>query len=150
MSNRGGINGGVLRKGGFPYEDNLKSALDAVGPLKRGECIPVKAAGSLRCKWILNTNSPGQSDPDGLKRCYRSVLDKMIELKLESVIFCCIGTGGKGFYPDAAAQIAIQEVGTFLKNHLDLKVPTIRRVGFCVFTPQDKRCYEQLLPLFCN
>ena len=132
MNNRGGINGTVLRKGGFTYEDNLKETLAKLGPLKRGTCIPVKAAGSLPCKWILNTNSPGQNDPEGLKNCYRSVLEQMVELKLESVLFCCIGTGGKGFYNDAAAQIAIQEVGTFLKNHLDLKVPIIR-TGFIFY-----------------
>ena len=53
---------------------------------------------------------------------------KTIQLNLSTLVFACLGTGGKGFYPDAAAQIAIQSVASFMKDHLDSKVPIVNRV----------------------
>jgi len=98
------------------------------GRLRHGQCIAVKSAGNLPCKYVLNTNAPGRSNPDTLRQCYESAIEKAIELNLSTLVFACLGTGGKGFYPDAAAQIAIQSVASFMKNHLDSKVPIVNRV----------------------
>ena len=51
------------------------------GRLRPGQCIPVESAGNLRCKYVLNTNAPGRSNPDTLRQCYDSAIEKAIEVR---------------------------------------------------------------------
>ena len=136
------------------YEKRLKNALREYGKLKEGDCIAIESGCESGIGWILNTNPPKEGNPEGLRKCYISILNKITELKLETISFCCIGTRKKGFcigfHNDAAAQIAIQTVGTFLKNHLQLRIPFIRRIGFFVNSDSDRKCYQKLLPALCK
>lgn len=51
------------------------------GRLRHGQCIAVESAGNLPCKYVLNTNAPGRSNPDTLRQCYDSAIEKAIEVR---------------------------------------------------------------------
>ena len=55
-----------------------------------------------------------------------------------SVAFPCISTGVYGYPLEAAAKIAICEVGAFLEPHPEMEVT------FCCFSKWDKEVYERL------
>ena len=101
---------------------------------------------NLPCKYILHTVGPiicgrlTEKDCRLLASCYRSCLELAAENHLESVAFCCISTGEFHFPNDKAAEIAVEEVRTFLQ-----KGTSIKRVIFNVFKDLDKEIYERLL-----
>lgn len=75
-----------------------------------------------------------------LSRCYSSCLDLAMENGLGSIAFCCISTGVFMFPNERAAQIAVDTVRTWLKEHTsDMKVI------FDVFGDRDLMIYMKLL-----
>ena len=76
-----------------------------------------------------------------LADCYRNTLALCAENGLRSVAFCCISTGVFRFPNRRAAEIAVETVRSWLKEHGGL----IDRVIFNVFKDEDKRYYEELL-----
>ena len=75
-----------------------------------------------------------------LASCYRSCLTLAVKNGLKSVAFCCISTGEFHFPNDAAAEIAVREVRTFLAENT-----SVERVVFNVFKDADLHIYERLL-----
>ena len=75
-----------------------------------------------------------------LASCYRSCLTLAAKNGLKSVAFCCISTGEFHFPNDAAAEIAVREVRTFLAENT-----SVERVVFNVFKDADLHIYERLL-----
>ena len=76
-----------------------------------------------------------------LTDCYRNTLDMCLENGLKSVAFCCISTGVFHFPNDRAAEIAVQTVQEWLREHDG----QMERVIFNVFKDEDRRIYERLL-----
>lgn len=76
-----------------------------------------------------------------LADCYRNTLDLCAENGLRSVAFCCISTGVFRFPNQRAAQIAVQTVDAWLRQHPG----QIDRVIFNVFKDEDKAYYEEFL-----
>ncbi len=76
-----------------------------------------------------------------LAACYQNVLDLCLENGLKSVAFCCISTGVFHFPNKRAAEIAVQTVADWLREHPG----AMERVIFNVFKDEDKAYYEQLL-----
>jgi O-acetyl-ADP-ribose deacetylase (regulator of RNase III) len=73
-----------------------------------------------------------------LASCYESCLKLAAENGLRSVAFCCISTGVFGFPQREAAEIAVETVTAFQKEHpID--------VVFNVFKEADLRLYQVLL-----
>ena len=81
-----------------------------------------------------------ESEKD-LADCYRNTLDLCMENGLVSVAFCCISTGVFNFPNKRAAEIAVQTVTDWIKEHPGC----IERVIFNVFKDEDKKYYEELV-----
>ena len=75
-----------------------------------------------------------------LASCYRACLALAEAHGLASVAFCCISTGEFHFPNDLAAQIAVDTVSAWQRDH-----PQAPAVVFNVFKDEDRALYEALL-----
>ncbi len=101
---------------------------------------------NLPCKYVLHTVGPivqGQltkRHEDLLASCYRSCLELADKNNVKSIAFCCISTGVFMFPNERAAQIAVQTVREYRKEHgngID--------VIFNVWKDIDYEIYRELL-----
>ena len=78
---------------------------------------------NLPCAYVIHTVGPivGYKLTDKLRQdlrnCYESVLKCALEHGIRSIAFCCISTGEFHFPNDEAAEIAVDTVTAFLKEH---------------------------------
>ena len=104
----------------------------------------ITPAYNLPCKYIIHTVGPIVSgrltdkDCELLKSCYLSCLKLAEENGCRSIAFCCISTGVFGFPQKEAAEIAVNTVKEYQKEH---KIEVI----FNVFKDSDKQIYRELL-----
>lgn len=104
----------------------------------------ITPAYDLPCQYVIHTVGPivqgrlTEKHCELLKSCYQSCLELAVQSGIKSIAFCCISTGVFGFPQDKAAEIAVQTVREFLKNH-DIEVI------FNVFTEKDYKIYSGLL-----
>ena len=98
-------------------------------------------------------SKPTQEQEEQLCSCYRSCLDLAARLPgpVRSVAFCCVSTGLFGFPQARAAELAIDTVSAWLRDH-DHRVgrggtgsSSIELVVFNVFKPEDENHYAQHL-----
>lgn len=99
---------------------------------------------NLPCDYVIHTVGPivGYKLTDKLRQdlrnCYESVLKCALEQGIRSIAFCCISTGEFHFPNDESAEIAVDTVTAFLKEHGE----EFDRVIFNVFKEQDKELYQ--------
>ena len=121
----------------------LMAAQGAEEPTGRAK---ITKAYNLPCRYVLHTVGPiiaGRVTPQDralLAGCYRSCLDLAAENGLHSLAFCCISTGEFRFPNELAAQIALQTVRAWQRQH-----PHQMEVIFNVFKDSDKEIYRRLL-----
>ena len=102
---------------------------------------------NLPASYVIHTVGPiiegqvSQADQDLLVSSYQSCLELAAEKGLKSLAFCCISTGEFHFPNQLAAELALETVREFLKNHPQIKVV------FNVFKDQDLAIYQDLLGL---
>ena len=112
-------------------------------PTGRAKITP---AFNLPSRYVLHTvghivrNRPTARDEALLAACYRSCLALAAAHGARSVAFCCISTGEFHFPNDLAAQIAVDTVSAWQRNH-----PQAPAVVFNVFKDEDRALYEALL-----
>ena len=100
---------------------------------------------NLPASYVIHTVGPiiegqvSQADQDLLVSSYQSCLELAAEKGLKSLAFCCISTGEFHFPNQLAAELALETVRKFLKNHPQIKVV------FNVFKDQDLAIYQDLL-----
>ena len=100
---------------------------------------------NLKAKYVLHTPGPvwsggGRGEAEKLAGCYRSCLELAHSYALKSVAFCCISTGEFHFPNRPAAQIAVQTVQDYQREH-----PKGPEVIFNVFKDEDHAIYQELL-----
>ena len=104
----------------------------------------ITPAVNLPCKFVIHTVGPivggrlTESDCELLKSCYLSCLNEAVNNNLKSIAFCCISTGEFHFPNDIAAQIAVDTVKEYQKQH---EIEVI----FNVFKDYDYELYRELL-----
>ena len=107
--------------------------------------VKVSDAYNLPSKFIFHTVGPIYSgihrDEIDLFNCYYSCLKKADEMKLESIVFCCLSTGVFGYPIEKACKIAIKCV----KNYLNNENKNLKRVVFDVFSSRDYEIYKNNL-----
>lgn len=81
---------------------------------------------------------------NALSHCYRSCLETLIDLGLQSIALGCIYTESKGYPREPAAHVAIRTVRRFLEKHKG----RVSAVVFCTSTASDTEIYKRLLPLY--
>ena len=120
MLGGGGVDGAIHRAAGRElYEACLK-----VPEVRPGVRCPTGEARitpgfKLPAKFVIHTVGPvyrdGQhGEPEKLAACYRNSLALAAENGCKSIAFPCISTGIYGYPKEAAAQIAVREVGDYL------------------------------------
>ncbi|KAI1308384.1 O-acetyl-ADP-ribose deacetylase macrod1 [Mortierella claussenii] len=102
---------------------------------------------NLPAHHVIHTVGPIGERPEVLKSCYRSVLDIMEQRQLKTVAFCCVSTGIYGYDNAKAAKVALDAVGSWLREHYDY-TQQMERIIFCTFLDKDQRLYEKLLPVY--
>lgn len=104
----------------------------------------ITPAYNLPCKYVIHTVGPivsgylTEDDCELLKSCYLSCLNEAVKNNLKSIAFCCISTGVFGFPKKEAAEIAVNTVKEYQKEH---EIEVI----FNVFKDSDKQIYRELL-----
>ena len=104
----------------------------------------ITPAYNLPCDYVIHTVGPivqGKLEQEHcklLESSYRSCLELAVQNNIRSIAFCCISTGVFGFPQEKAAEIAVNTVRKFRKNH-DIEVI------FNVFTEKDYDIYRELL-----
>ncbi|KAH7430113.1 hypothetical protein KP509_09G084500 [Ceratopteris richardii] len=110
----------------------------------------VTNAYDLPARKIIHTVGPRYADKyqtaaeNALSHCYRSCLETLIDLGLQSIALGCIYTESKGYPREPAAHVAIRTVRRFLEKHKD----RISAIVFCTSTGSDTEIYKRLLPLY--
>ena len=171
MLGGGGVDGAIHRAAGRElYEACLK-----VPEVRPGVRCPTGEARitpgfKLPAKFVIHTVGPvyrdGQhAEPEKLAACYRNSLALAAENGCKSIAFPCISTGVYGYPKEAAAQIAVREVGEFLtqrrkdaecaeregacphapNGRARTPVAPQMEVIFCCFSERDEAVYRQLM-----
>jgi len=149
----GGVDGAIHAAAGplllgacrqFPVKALKHSTVVDQGRCDVGEVIATKAFEIDSAKYIFHTVAPilsreGKENSEHLKLCYRNCLRWATEMKLDSLAFCCLGTGFYGFPKHLAARLAVSEAALY---------PDLT-VIFCVYEDIDFGYYKDALNELC-
>ncbi|MBE6008378.1 MAG: O-acetyl-ADP-ribose deacetylase [Lachnospiraceae bacterium] len=113
----GGVDGAIHRAAG---KDLLAECITLNG-CKTGEAKITKGY-KLNAKYVIHTPGPiwrggDRGEGELLKNCYRNCLKLAVENGIETIAFPSISTGVYRFPKDLAAEIALNEILTFLKDN---------------------------------
>lgn len=114
----GGVCGALFSAAGF---DEMRAACEAIGGCATGDAVATPAF-NLPARWCVHAVGPiwrgGRAhEEELLRRCYRSVFARAVELGARSVAFPLISAGIYGFPVERALAIAREEVAAFLRHH---------------------------------
>lgn len=131
----------IMSASGFQMRNELyKLKFDKTYTL---QSVRVSYGYNLPCKYVFHVAGPQafgritNKEEQELANCYINCLNKAKEMKLKSIVFCCISTGVYSFPIILAAKIAVQTVKRWQReNDYDIKIV------FDVFKDLDKELYE--------
>ncbi len=131
---------------GIQLRLNCAEIMDKQGHQEPTGEAKITPAYNLPSSYILHTVGPiithsvSDKDKELLQSCYKACLDLATQNNLKSIAFCCISTGVFRFPQVLAAEIAINTVKEYLKNHNNSI-----KVIFNVFKDDDRDIYTRLL-----
>jgi len=136
----GGVDGAIHEAAGI----ELKNECRTLNGCETGEA-KITGAYDLPCKYVIHTVGPiwmrGFNDEVRLlANCYKNSLRLAVLNNVKTIAFPNISTGVYRFPKQAAAEIAIREVSTFLEND-----NTIEKVKFVVFDETNLEIYQSLI-----
>jgi len=140
----GGVDGAIHAAAGPKLVDEcrlLNGCLTGESKITRGYDLPALQ--------VIHTVGPVYSSEDKEERAqqlasaYRTSLAVAVENSIRHVAFPSISTGIYSYPVPAATRIALNEVRTFLESEHGNK---LERVIFVVWSNQDKKVYESLIP----
>eukprot|EP01062_Namystynia_karyoxenos_P008752 TRINITY_DN13090_c0_g1_i1.p1 TRINITY_DN13090_c0_g1~~TRINITY_DN13090_c0_g1_i1.p1 ORF type:complete len:271 (+),score=84.05 TRINITY_DN13090_c0_g1_i1:483-1295(+) len=138
LSGGGGVDGKVHAAAGH----NLTAAL--LGQRCRpGNCVATRGF-QLPARHVLHAVAPVAKGDAVLRSCYTSCLAKCRELSLQSLTFCCLGTGIFRFPRVRAAHIALAACRQWLEADVAGE-KQLQRLVFCVYDETDYEVYQRLL-----
>lgn len=115
-------------------------------PEETGEA-KITRAYNLPSKYVLHTvgpmigREPTREQSGELRSCYISCLDLAAEMKLKSIVFCCVATGVFNFPHAMAAEIAVGAAVNWKLHHPENKMKVI----FNTFLKEDTEVYQNIL-----
>jgi O-acetyl-ADP-ribose deacetylase (regulator of RNase III) len=133
----GGVDGAIHRAGG----PAILAECRRLGGCATGDAR-ITGGGRLRARHVIHAVGPvyrdgGRGEPALLASAYRRSLEVASEHALRSVAFPSISTGAYRYPIDAAARIALDTVGAYLRAN-----PAIELVRFVLFSDADLAIYE--------
>ncbi|MFN8180214.1 MAG: O-acetyl-ADP-ribose deacetylase [bacterium] len=136
----GGVDGAIHRAAGPGLLEECRS----LGGCATGEAVITRGY-ALPARWVIHAVGPvwhggRHGEAELLASCYRKSLDLALERGARTIAFPAISCGAYRFPLDAAAEIAVREVATFLEEHA-----SIERVTLVCFEPSVRSAYERAL-----
>lgn len=133
----GGVDGAIHRAAGLKLLEECRT----LGGAKTGEA-KITEAYKLPAKFVIHTPGPiwhggNSAEDDLLANSYRNSLKLAEENKCRSIAFPCISTGVYAFPKKRAANIALSEIESFLKESNNLK-----EVIIVCFGQEDYKIYS--------
>jgi O-acetyl-ADP-ribose deacetylase (regulator of RNase III) len=121
----GGVDGAIHRAGGPAILEECQQIVARQGRLPTGKAV-ITTAGNMKAKHVIHTVGPvwhgGDSgEPELLASAYRESLKLAATNNLSSVSFPSISTGVYGYPVNLAAEVALQEVASFLSRPTSIK-----------------------------
>jgi O-acetyl-ADP-ribose deacetylase (regulator of RNase III) len=134
----GGVDGAIHKAAG----KSLLIECNNLNGCETGEAKITKGY-DLVADFVIHTVGPiwyggDKNEKESLANCYRNSLKIAVENGLSTIAFPNISTGVYQFPKELAAEIAINEVSTFLENN-DLP----EKVYFVCFDDENYRIYKQ-------
>lgn len=122
LRDEGGVSGQIYAAAG-PKAEAERLALGGCAP---GDAV-VSSGGWLRAKHIIHTvgtvwDGGNAGEEFVLRKCYKSVLGKAVELGCKSVATPLIASGRYSYPKRAALKVASEEIRAFLESHGELEV----------------------------
>ena len=135
----GGVDGAIHRAAGPDLLEECRN----LGGCPTGEARITKGY-NLAARHVIHTVGPVYSgkpqDKTLLTGCYRNSLQLAAENALVSVAFPAISCGVYGYPIEEACQIAVDTTCSFLQAN-----PSITRVIFMLFSPDDLKVYQDYI-----
>ena len=136
----GGVDGAIHRAAGKELLDECRT----LGGCRTGEAKITKGY-RLPARYVIHTVGPvwfggHRSEAVKLAEAYQNSLLLAQEHGIRSIAFPCISTGVYRFPADLAAETAL----AILKKTLP-QCPSVEKIVFCCFSPQDAERYRALL-----
>ena len=136
----GGVDGAIHRAAGKELLDECRT----LGGCRTGEAKITKGY-RLPARYVIHTVGPvwfggHRSEAVKLAEAYQNSLLLAQEHGIRSIAFPCISTGVYRFPADLAAETAL----AILKKTLP-QCPSVEKIIFCCFSPQDAERYRALL-----
>lgn len=141
------IDNAIHSKAGVQLRKDFGEIMERQGHGEPTGSAKLTSAYNLPSKYVLHTVGPiitGQVTDkkcEELRSCYKSCLDLAVKNNIKTIAFCCISTGEYRFPNRKAAEIAIEEINSFLENHEN----SIERIVINVFKDSDFEIYQELL-----
>jgi O-acetyl-ADP-ribose deacetylase (regulator of RNase III) len=135
----GGVDGAIHRAGGPAILEECKRIIANQGPLAPGKAV-ISTGGRLKARYVIHTVGPiwhggASNEANILASAYRECLKVAADKKLTSLAFPSISTGAYGYPLGQASGIAMDSVGSFLRE----LASTVNRVVFVLF---DSKTYQ--------
>ncbi|KAL5486311.1 hypothetical protein ACEPAI_7357 [Sanghuangporus weigelae] len=140
----GGVDGAIHRAAGRQLLEECRT----LGGCETGDA-KVTNGYNLPAKHVIHTVGPVYSASQvetkakQLASCYRLSLSIAAEKSIRSIAFPSISTGIYGYPIEDATEVALEETRRFLDSDNGTKLD---HVIFTVFSDEDKRVYEALIP----
>lgn len=139
----GGVDGAIHRAGGPAILEDCRKIVARQGRCDTGKAV-ITTGGKLPVKYVIHTVGPvwskGKDQSQLLANCYKNSLQLAVDNDVKTIAFPNISTGIYHYPKNEAADIALQAVNDFLKQH-----DSIEQVLFVCFDEENFRLYQSLL-----
>ena len=140
----GGVDGAIHYAAG----PELLAECRTLGGCRMGEA-KITGAYRLPCKYVIHTVGPRwhggmNGEAEILADCYVNSLRLAEEKNIRTIAFPSISTGAFSYPVNEAAEVAVNAVNDYLKEHGE----SFDAVYFVLFDNQTKSCYEKAISSF--
>lgn len=137
----GGVDGAIHRAAGPELLEECRT----LGGCETGQA-KITGGYDLPAKHVIHTVGPvwdggAYGEPELLAACYANALKLTAHYEIRSIAFPSISTGVYGYPMEAATEIAVSTVRSFLSASEDIGP----EVTFCCFSAGDHAIYERIL-----